>query len=196
MASDLISYEEIRRVQTQERENKSLQEIDASFFEKVREYIKEKKRLIEENKGKENVFSEQKKKKNEQELRNVKRIIDDICSRRRRKIVTQALNNISAKVHNTENMLPEEELLYNEVIEVVKKYSNSFMSKFKESAGDLDKKEEGKDLKKLKLMESIPQFLWKDGNKYGPFEKDAVTELPEELGEILINEGKAIEFSD
>jgi DNA replication initiation complex subunit (GINS family) len=189
---ELISYEEIRRVQIKERDNKGLQELDPSFFDKVKEYIKSKKKLIDENKDKDNIFSKQIVEKNQQELRNVEWIIEDICSRRRRKVVTQALNNISARVHNTENMLPEEEQLYNEVIEVVKKYTSLFLDKFKsEISGD---EPERKDLKKLKIMESLPAFMWKDNKQYGPYEKDEVVELPSQLGEILINEGKAIEM--
>ncbi|MCD6575535.1 MAG: DNA replication complex GINS family protein [Nanoarchaeota archaeon] len=197
MADEIISYEEIRRVQALERDNKALQEIDPNFFKRVGEYIKTKEKLIEENKGKDNVFSQQIVEKNEHELKNVRRIIEDICSRRRRKIVMQALNNISAKVHNTENMLPEEEELYNSTIEIVRKYTDAFISKFsapKEEVSEVN--EEEKSLKKLKFMDAIPAFLWKDGTTYGPYEKEAVAGLPAELGEILIKEGKAIEVKE
>ena len=194
MADNLISYEEIRRIQAVERDNKSLQELNDTFFDRVREYIKSKERLISENKDKDNIFSKQVVEKNEYELKNVKRIIEDICNRRRRKVVTQALNNLSARVHNTENMLPEEELLYNEVIEIVKKYTSSFVSKFENEHSEKPITE-GKDLKKLKLTDSIPSFLWKDGETYGPLEKDSIVELPSDVGEILIKERKAIEIT-
>ncbi len=201
--ADVISYEELRRIQTLERENKVLQDLEPSFFKKVQEYIKTKEKIIEENKNSDNVFSKQIVEKNENELKNIKKIIEDICGRRRRKIILQALNNISARVHNTEHMLPEEEELYNRTIEIIRTYTDSFISKFekalespKPEIEEKSKQEENKDFKKLKLTDSIPEFLWKDNQKYGPYEKEQEVELPKEVGEILIKEGKAIEINE
>ena len=199
MTSEVISYEEIRKIQALERDNRALQELTPDFFLKIKEYISNKEKIINENKDKNNVFSSQAIEKNEYELRNVKRIIEDICSRRRRKIVMQALNNLSARVHNTENMLPEEEDMYNSIINTVNEYTNRFMSKF-EAPPSIDikreEKEEEKGLKKLKFIEDIPAFLWKDGETYGPFNKDDDGSLPLDVGEILIKEGKAIEIKE
>ena len=198
MTSDVISYEELRRVQALERDEKSLQEIENSFFEKVINYIHTKEKIIEENKGSDNIFSEQAIEKNKRELENIKKIIIDICERRRRKIVNQALNNISARVHNTENMLPEEEELYSRTIEFVKEYTDSFLSKFEKKEEEITPKEEqtetGDNFKKLKIVEKMPEFMWKDGKKYGPFELDDIVSVEEEVGEILIKGGKAIEI--
>lgn len=231
MPNDVISYEELRRVQSLERDEKSLQEIEESFFKKVIKYVKTKEKMIEENKNKNNVFSEQALEKNKHELNNINKIIKDICERRRRKIVNQALNNISARVHNIENMLPEEEELYNKTIDIVKEYTNNFMLNFdsdslkeekrenvenreyeekKEVADEKIEKEEELDEKieqeeeldksdkgyQLKVREEIPEFVWKDGKKYGPFKEGEIINIERTIGEILIKGGKAIEISD
>ncbi len=239
----VISYEELRRIQSLERDEKALQELNGSFFDKIAKYIETKEKTIKENEGKDNVFSKQALEKNKHELINIKKIIKDICQRRRRKIVNQALNNISAKVHNTENMIPIEEELYNKTLEIVKNYTNLFMSKFErkveqsekkedkseeeknieekreeetkkekenvekndvsesgEEKQEIEEKKEKKDIDskkcKLKINEQVPEFLWKDGQKYGPFEKEQEITLEKEIGEILIKGGKAIQLSD
>ncbi len=221
MPNDVISYEELRRVQSLERDEKSLQEIEESFFKKVIKYVKTKEKMIEENKNKNNVFSEQALEKNKHELNNINKIIKDICERRRRKIVNQALNNISARVHNIENMLPEEEELYNKTIDIVKEYTNNFMLNFdfnslkeekrenvenreyegkKEVSDEKIEKEEESDKSdkgyQLKVREEIPEFVWKDGKKYGPFKEGEIINIERTIGEILIKGGKAIEISD
>ncbi len=222
MSNDIISYEELRRVQSLERDEKSLQEIEESFFKKVIKYIETKKNMIKENKNKDNVFSEQALEKNKHELININKIIKDICERRRRKIVNQALNNTSARVHNIENMLPEEEELYNKTIEIVKEYTNNFMSNFNSNSSEekketneekeekSEKREETNEEKEgvheeseksnnkyqLKVKEQIPEFVWKDGKKYGPFENGETIHIEKTIGEILIKGGKAIEISD
>jgi len=188
--TEIISYEELRKLQNLERDNKSLQELSEDFFQKVKSYIKEKEKIIEENKDKDNVFAKQLFEKNTQELKNIKKILEDICSRRRRKVVLQALTNIYAKVHNTENMLPEEEELYNKVIELFKEYTEAFMKKFEEK--QIEKEEEPKESnEKIVVLEDIPEFLWKDGKSYGPFEKNQIVQLPNELKEYFISQGKA-----
>lgn len=193
--TDMLSYEEIRRIQNAERDNKALQGIDISFFGRLREYIKTKERALENNHGKDNVFSKQMSEKNEYELKNALRIVDDLKSRRRRKVVLQALNNITARVHNTENMLPEEEKLYNSTIEIIKEYDKEFMSRLEEKEETKKDKENVDVIQKVKVLEKIPQFAWKDGKVYGPFEEGTNVIVPKGVREILINEGKAIEIT-
>lgn len=193
--TNLISYEELRKIQTQERENKSIQEINKNFFENVREYIRTKKELIDKNEGKDNAFSKQTYEKASQELTNIYKILEDICARRHRKIIFQALTNISARVHNTENMLQAEEEIYNDVINVLKVERTKFMDNFKVKDKEPVEMQEGKgDLKMLRITDDVPSFVWTDNNTYGPFAKEDVTNLPNLIAEILIKQGKAIEI--
>ena len=189
-----MSYEELRKIQNAERDNKALQEIDASFFEKVKEYIKTKKNLIKENYGKDNTFAKQTYDKAQQEFNNINKILGDLCARRQRKIILQAITNVTARVHNTENMLPEEENMYNNIISVLGENKDKFFDKLEESEAkeELEKKEEP--LKLLRFVDEVPSFMWKDNKTYGPFAKEDVVNIPIEVGEILIKQGKAIEI--
>lgn len=193
--AELISYEELRKMQNAERDNKSIQEIDASFFDKVKEYIKMKKKLIAENKNKSNTFSNQAYEKAETELSNINRILGDLCARRQRKIVMQAITNIAARVHNTEYMLPEEEDMYNKIIAILKDKKENFFSKFDDSMEEQEELRKGsEELKLLRFAEDVPSFVWTDSKTYGPFSKEDVSNLPKDVGEILIKQGKAIEI--
>lgn len=194
--AELISYEELRKIQNAEKTNVALQSIDETFFEKVREYIETKKRIISENEGKENTFAQQTVEKGKQELKNIQKILDDTCSRRQKKIFMQALTNVAAKVHNTEAMLPEEEELYNKTIAVLKENLNAFMSKFQRTNVRPELKKENKNLKFLRITEDISSFVWKDSNTYGPFKKEDMVNIPQDVGEILINQGKASEIEN
>ena len=191
--ADLISYEELRKVQNAERNNTALQQLEPSFFEKVRAYISTKKKLIRENESKDNTFALQTVEKGKQELKNIEKIIDDICSRRQKKILMQAITNLTARVHNTEMMLSEEEELYNRMIELLKLNSSLFIAKFSE----ISKNEIMKGSRKLKLIritDDVPPFVWTDERTYGPFRKEDVTNMPHDICEILIKQGKATEI--
>jgi DNA replication initiation complex subunit (GINS family) len=191
---ELISYEELRKIQNAERDNTALQEIDPAFFERVREYIKIKKKIVEENKNRDNTFSKQTLEKSSQELRNIYKILEDICTRRYRKLVTQAVTNVTAKIHNTEKMLEDEEELYNKMVELLKQNKEAFIKTFEEKpAPEKLVKAEGIN-KLIRIKDEVQSFMWKDSKTYGPFIKEDIANLPIDVGEILIKQGKAIEI--
>jgi DNA replication initiation complex subunit (GINS family) len=192
--SELISYDELRKIQNSERDNHALQKIDSSFFDKVKEYVSTKKKIIDENDGKDNTFARQTFEKGTQELKNTQKILQDICSRRQKKIIMQAMTNLTAKVHNTETMLPEEEELYNQMISVLGSNERLFMSKLEDKDERIIIKKGEKNLKLLRVLDGVPSFAWSDGKNYGTFSKEDIVNLPNDVGEILIKQGKAFEI--
>jgi DNA replication initiation complex subunit (GINS family) len=191
--ADLISYEELRRIQNAERNNKALQQIAPDFFEKVREYTTTKKKLIAENCDRDNTFAKQAYEKAYMEMNNITKILDDICSRRHRKVIMQAITNVAARVHNTENMLPEEEEMYNQTIVNIKEKRSRFFEKFNENE-TVALAETSENLKALRFVDEVPSFVWTDSKTYGPFAKEDIANMPVDVGEILIKQGKAIEI--
>ena len=188
--SEIISYEELRKMQNAERDNKELQSLDDGFFQKVKDYIRSKEMILEQNRDKDNTFSQRSVEQCEKELENVKKILSDISGRRNRKIILQALTNIGARVHNTERMLPFEEKLYNNIIELLKVNSEEFESKFADMPAEQSAEAGG--VKALQFTEPVQPFAWTDGKTYGPYSKDDVANIPSQVGEILIKERKAI----
>jgi DNA replication initiation complex subunit (GINS family) len=193
--SEVISYEELRRIQNAERDNKELQPIADDFFDKVKDYLNAKRKLLEDNKGSDNAFSRVSAEQCEQELKNIDKILSDICSRRNRKIAMQALTNLNARVHNTERMLPFEEKFYTATLKLLKENSDTFMSNFESKPAEpVANNGNGSSSVPLLFMEAVPAFAWSDGRTYGPYTKDDVAKIPSQVGEILIKEGKAIEL--
>jgi len=189
---NLISYEELRKIQALERDNKTLYKIDDTFFNRVKEYLAIKKKLIEQNKNSDNIFAKESVFTAEIELKNANKIIVDLASRRVRKIVMQALTNIYSRAHDTERMLNFEERFYYKLLEELRAYIETFLSNFDESKQSLEiKKSEGEFLL-IRFLEDVPKFAWKDGNDYGPFGKEDVANLPKEISEFLINQSKAV----
>lgn len=191
--ADLISYEELRRIQNAERNNKALQQLAPDFFVKVKEYTKTKQKLIGENRDRDNTFSKQAYEKAQMELNNITKILDDICSRRQRKIMMQAITNVAARVHNTENMLPEEEEMYNQTITNLKEKRSRFFEKFNADE-NVELQKTAENLKLLRFVDEVPSFIWTDSKTYGPFAKEDIANMPLDVGEILIKQGKAIEI--
>jgi len=191
--SDIISYEELRRVQHAEIDNKELQLLDGPFFNKVKEYITTKQKMLTENKDSDNAFSKVSVEQTEKELHNINNILTDICSRRNKKIVLQALTNLNTRIHDTEKMLPFEERFYNDTIKMLKENIKEFMSEFEKNAEE-PKRTEMLSVRPVQFLEPVPSFLWNDGITYGPYNKEDIANLPLQIGEILIKEKKAIEF--
>ena len=190
---DIISYEEIRKVQNAERDNNALQLIEPDFFGKVNEYIKNKKKAIEENEGKSNTFAQDMIDKNSHELRNAKKILKDLCVRRYRKLVSQAINNIFSRVHDTEVMLPEEEDFYNGLIKDLRNRVTGFMEKV-EHKKEEDVKKNPEKLSLIRITDEVPAFVWKDQKTYGPYTKEDVVNLPKDIAILLSSQEKATEI--
>ncbi|HDQ59580.1 MAG TPA: DNA replication complex GINS family protein [Candidatus Woesearchaeota archaeon] len=191
--TEVISYEEIRKVQNAERDNTSLQKIDAEFFNKVREYIKSKKQSIEDNDAKENTFAQDMAEKNRHELKNALKILNDFFVRRYRKLVSQAINNLSSKVHDTEVMLPEEEEFYTSLIKKLKENIGNYMNKV-ESEAEVELYKSAEKLKLIRVTDDVPAFIWKDQNTYGPYVKEDLVNLPEDIATLLVGQEKAAEI--
>lgn len=107
MADDVLTFEELRRVQSGERESDTLQDIDDGFLQRARKYLELKDDV-------ENHLQNQ-------EYRNAKNILEDILDMRQRKIVKLAFLSAKSGV-NVENLLPSENELFEEVERTVERH--------------------------------------------------------------------------
>jgi DNA replication initiation complex subunit (GINS family) len=220
---EILTYDELRRIQQNERDNK-LQKLDKNFMEKLREYINEKRNLIAEKENEDNIFSKEMKMKLKNELDNTFKIIEEIYGRRERKIVNEALLSarIPDRVPDYSKMLDFEEKIFNEILEILKKYRKEILEKtLKEESIEKESKIEKTEIKEekkeeikapiepiskkieekineknklIKITSFIPSFIWTDGKTYGPFKEEDIINIDQEIANILINSGKAIEI--
>lgn len=185
---EMITYEEIRKIQRIEKDEKNLQPLEKETVEKIRNYIKSKKEMMEKNKGNESIFL-----KISFELKNALKIIQNIFDRRTKKIVDQAILDarIGTQFSDTSKMLEFEKDLYNKIFQILKDYKNRFEIIFNK----IEKVEEKEKNLMIRILEHVPEFKWENGT-FGPFQKEDVANLPIEVAEILINGKKAVKIGD
>lgn len=104
MGEDVLTFDELRKAQSTERDKDTLQELSEDFFDRARNYLDLKKDAgnYVENK----------------EYRNAKHVLEDIIDRRQKKIVNLAVLSVKSNM-NVDNLLRREEELFNTVKEYV-----------------------------------------------------------------------------
>ncbi|MDY6766091.1 MAG: hypothetical protein SVW77_01880 [Candidatus Nanohaloarchaea archaeon] len=107
MTDDVLTFEELRQVQSRERDSDTLQDLDESFFDRAQNYLELKR-------GGENHLENQ-------EYRNARNILEDILDMRQKKIVKLAFLSVKSGV-TVDNMLPHEEDLFEDVKELIADY--------------------------------------------------------------------------
>jgi len=173
---EAISFEYLRKILNEEKKSQNLTKIPDDFYEAVRMYIEGKKKLAKE-------------KKDEIELRNIERVVENIFNLRERKIVNFAIMAARAGVQPS-NLTSEEKQFFQKVLEILK-----------ERRGILDRIKltlEGETKKEIEILvvfkQDFPAFVGIDGQTYGPFKKGDIAKLPEENRKLLVAKGIVEEF--
>jgi DNA replication initiation complex subunit (GINS family) len=173
---EVISFEYLRKILNEEKKSQNLTKIPDDFYETVRMYIEGKKKLAKE-------------KKDEIELRNIERIVENIFNLRERKIINFAIMAARAGVQPS-NLTSEERQFFQRVFETLKE-RRVILDKIKSAL-------EGEVKKEVEILvvfkQDFPAFVGIDGQTYGPFKKGDIAKLPEENRKILASKGIIEEF--
>jgi DNA replication initiation complex subunit (GINS family) len=173
---EVISFEYLRKILNEEKKSQNLTKIPDDFYETVRMYIEGKKKLAKE-------------KKDEIELRNIERIVENIFNLRERKIINFAIMAARAGVQPS-NLTSEERQFFQRVFETLKE-RRVILEKIKSAL-------EGEIKKEVEILavfkQDFPAFVGIDGQTYGPFKKGDIAKLPEENRKILVSKGVIEEF--
>ncbi len=141
---DILTFEELRTIQKRGRTNDSLQSLDSNFLERVRFYLKIKKKMAD--------------KLSTKEYENAVRVISDIMELRERKIVRLAELSSKTKIP-LKNLLPEEkEFLENMKSQFIKYHeiiNSKLNSENEKQENDVEIKKE--DSKKEDNQENLSQ---------------------------------------
>jgi DNA replication initiation complex subunit (GINS family) len=173
---EVVSFEYLRKILNEEKKSQNLTKIPDDFYETVRMYIEGKKKLAKE-------------KKDEIELRNIERIVENIFNLRERKIINFAIMAARAGVQPS-NLTSEEKQFFQKVFETLKE-RRVILDKIKSAL-------EGEVKKEVEILvvfkQDFPAFVGIDGQTYGPFKKGDIAKLPEENRKILASKGIIEEF--
>jgi len=176
MVEETITFEFIRKVQSDEQRSPKLTKLPTDFYRKVSSYIQQKRKISERKDDRKVAL----------EVKNIERLVEDIFNRRERKIVNQAL--IAARTNiPPENLTEEEKEFYDILISSIKKRREEILNQV------LSEKEE-EPVSLIVFKEDVPAFVGADTKDYGPFKKGDIAKLPEENVKILIERGIAKKF--
>lgn len=203
-----ITYETLFEILRREKERSELQKLDGSFFDNVLIYLKDKQTIIDKQGV--DVFSREERKKSEEQLENVRKIIGELYGKREKKILGMAVDkskNRSAIIDNS-SFLPEEKALFDNVVSVLRGGRENILlnllelkkpgaegSNLERPEGKVEKTG-GKDTKLVRFLSAIPRFVGRELEEYGPFDVEDIASLPIEIAGVLINKGRAEEISE
>ena len=179
----MITFKDIYDASKKERYSEKLQELPEKFILEVTEYLKEKKKMSLKN---EDDFSEIVVKTKKQ-LENAGIYFKELMNRRRRKILNLVLIAAETGIskRDFDNMLNFEK----ELFENLMKCTESFDKKINDVLNP--KKAKINENEKIVFKEEVGEFVDLEGKKIGGFKKDEVVELPKQIANILIEDGKA-----
>jgi len=169
---EAITFEYIREAQRAEQKSQKLTNLPPDFFDKVKEYIQQKRESAKRN---EDALLE---------IKNIERIVEDIYNRRESKIVYLAVLSVRTGLIPA-NMLPHEEELFDQLTKALRK-SRLFLDNLTEKP--LRKQS---DYVKVEFLDDIDEFIGIDLKKFGPYNKGDKALIPKDNAELFVKAGKA-----
>ncbi len=192
-----ITYETLFDMVRNEKKREELQKLDKDFFTDLVSYIKEKKELVSK-KTDSDLFSSVEHEKSRKQLENIKALTKELYERREKKIVNMALiSSRTGSIMDMSALLEPEKELFENLTEVLSEYRTSVLLKLMKAQvpGSVQVKDECKRTTRLvRFLQPVPKFLGEEEQIYGPFEKEDIANLPENIAELLINKGRAEEI--
>ena len=212
-----ITYETLFDLLRREKNRAELQKLSDTFFEDVNSYIKEKHAILKDQQMKIGMSAIAEKEKTSKQIENIKSMLKGLFERRQQKIVEIAIikSRTSSDTTDYSALLKEERKMFDELVLLLGKFKEKVLLRLVTELGFMEPeltepknletaeetkpeiKEEAEAPEKTKLIRfihSVPRFVGRHLEVYGPFEEDDTANLPEEIADILINKGRAEEI--
>ena len=214
MQEVVITYETLYDILQREKDKTDLQKLEPSFFNDIISYIKDKKKLLESKED--SIFAKEERKKAERQLENIHKIVKDIYEKREKKIIGMALDKSRTKSNliDTTALLKEEKALFDAFTSVLDAYRDAIMFSvinekipFMHQADVKLPDKEINDTQKafpentndntrlVRFLEHVPKFVGTELEEYGPFKSEDIANLPTQIANVLLGNGKAEEIS-
>ena len=202
-----VTYETLFELLKREKDTTDLQKLEPNFFNDFVDYLNEKKNILNKE---DTLFSYDEKKKVEKQIENAKRIIKEIYDRREKKILNIALmkSRTKSNVIDTSALLENEKGFFDEIVKVLNLFRNEVIDpiitgKYALKATIENEGNEGKNIPKedkstklVRFLYSVPKFVGKELEEYGPFAEEDIANLPAEIADVLISKGNAEEIKE
>jgi DNA replication initiation complex subunit (GINS family) len=218
--SEEISYEHLFDLLRREKTREDLQSIDKHFYIDVFGSLKSKELIIKQKESQTSLVMNINLEKEKIEIKNIRKILNEIRDRRQKKIILLALSRakIPSTIINHEVFTTDENVFFNSCVKLFREFKeNNYSSTEKVESELVIEKEEPeslpvkesvvvepekdsspKDEKTVIIQNFKIEFLTDMSNFYGPkkellgpFKKGDIAELPEIIAKILIDKGRA-----
>ncbi len=207
----VLTYETLYETLRREKSREELQQLDEGFFRNVLTYLREKQQAYDDNLTKNDIFSQSERDKLHIQLSNIRKILRDLYDIRERKIINMAVNKsrTNSNIIDTANLLVQEQAIFQSLTAVMSQHRSGILHRILEMrepdvlpiilpVPEAQKNEEipaplEHGIKKIKALEPIEQFYGEELEQYGPYQPNEEITLPEQLADILISQGKAVE---
>ncbi|MFH1506021.1 MAG: hypothetical protein ABIE94_03440 [archaeon] len=256
-----ITYETLFDILRRERSREELQQLEESFFSDVAEYLKEKKKILEQSSDQSELFKASEAEKTRIQLHNIRKILKELYEARERKIINRAVNKVKtgSEIIDTSALLGKEQNLFQDMAGLLSKYrleiliglvngvveqasapvASEKQTEAPEPPKEKEKKEEIKNPEQaviavppknaekeaksealrnqevsgaletqsvsnvpkeepkqltVRFMHSLPKFVGRNQEVFGPYAEDDVSSLPAEIAGILVKKGRAEEI--
>ncbi len=197
----VLTYETLYELLRREKSRDELQQLDEQYFRDTLTYLKEKQQAYDDNLVKNDIFSQSERDKLQIQLANIKKIIRDLYDIRERKIINMAINHTrtNAQIADTAHLIIQEKALYDSIVTALAHHRTSILLKLLEQRmpdimpieKEIEEPIQETTTKKVKFTEKVDQFVDEELETYGPYEAEQEAELPPDLANILISQGKA-----
>jgi len=217
-----ITYETLFDLLRREKNRAELQKLSETFFEDANSYIKEKHAILKDQQMKIGMSAIAEKEKTSKQIENINSMLKGLFERRQQKIVEMAIikSRISSDTTDYSALLKEEREMFDELVELLHRFKKQVLLRLVtkpefvepkqekkepeltkaeklETAEETEPETKAEELEKTKLIRfiySVPRFVGRHLEVYGPFEEDDTANLPEEIADILIKKGRAEEI--
>lgn len=214
----VITFETLYEILRGEKTREDLQKLDSTFFRDLAEYLKEKQQLYQETVQKTDIFSSTEKENLYLQLQNIKKLIKEIYDRRESKIINLALNKArtSSNAIDASSLLEEEKALFHHLVTTLEIHRSQHLRSITEYHSivpernmeqsftlpqeeeksiplEQEQKEIQSDRVRLRFSAHVEQFIGTELEEYGPFDEGNEADIPSNIAEILISEGKAMQ---
>lgn len=175
-----LTYETLFELLMREKSRAELQQLDQNFFEDVVSYLNEKKRTLEEQSSKVDIFSSAEKEKTQKQLDNIKKILRDIYEKRENKIINMALSKskVSDVLIDEAAFVKEEKKFFEQLVMLMDGYRKGIITRVLD--GELPFLEEKKE-----LNEEKPEADKSDLNKSDEKEQSSEQKEPGKENKIV-----------
>lgn len=181
----MITYNELCELKRKEMYSDQLQPLPKGFLEEVAVYLKDKEQIAKKD---DDLFSDTIKRTKKQ-LDNAVLVFRELLLRRKKKLLELAFVSAETGIskRDFDNMLQPEKEVFDKIMKAV----NDGDRDIEKIMSGKKEEENGEKHKMIIFKHDTGEFLDLEGNKLGPFKEGDITNLSQEIANILIVDGKA-----